>query len=90
MDKAHIEDQAASIAGEIKTTVGNLADDARSRMDDLANQATETADHVYRQVRDQVREAATTAATSVERQPLIALAAVGLICGVVGFLLARR
>jgi uncharacterized protein YjbJ (UPF0337 family) len=90
MDKAHIEDPAASMAGEIKATVGNLAGDARSRMDELASQATETADHVYRQVRDQVRGAATAAATSVERQPLIALAAVGLICGVVGFLLARR
>ena len=86
MNKAHIQEQAASMAGEINATVGDLADDARSRMDELASQATETVDHVYRQV----RVAATAAATSVERQPLIVLAAVGLICGVVGFLLARR
>lgn len=90
MDKAHVENPAASMAGEIKATVGNLVDDARSRIDDLASQATETADHVYHQVRDQVRGAATAAATSVERQPLIALVAVGFICGIVGFLLARR
>ena len=90
MDKTDTEDRAARMAGEIKTTVGGLADDARSRVEELANQATETAEHVYGQARDQVREAATAAVATVEKQPLAALAAVGLICGVVGFLLARR
>jgi uncharacterized protein YjbJ (UPF0337 family) len=90
MDKAYIEDQAAGIAGEIKATVDTLAGDARTKVEGLASQATETAEHVYGQVRGQVRGAATAAATSVERQPLAALATVGLICGVVGFLLARR
>jgi uncharacterized protein YjbJ (UPF0337 family) len=90
MDKIDIEDRAASMAGEIKATVGGLAGDARARVEEMASQATETADHVYGQVRDQVRGAATAAVTSVERQPFVALAAVGLICGVVGFLLARR
>ena len=86
MDKAHIQDQAARMAGDVKAAVGSLADDARFRTEELASQATGTADHAYRQV----RAAATAAATSVERQPFIALAAVGLACGVVGFLLARR
>ena len=90
MDKPCIEDPAASMAGEIKAAVGTLAGDARTRVEGLASQATETAERVYGEVRDQVRGAATATATSVERQPLVALAAVGLMCGVVGFLLARR
>ena len=90
MDKTNIEDQAASMAGDIKATVGGLAGDARTRVEELASQATETAERVYDQVQDQVRGAGMAAATTVEKQPLAALMAVGLICGVVGFLLARR
>jgi uncharacterized protein YjbJ (UPF0337 family) len=90
MDKTHIEDPAASMAGEIKATIGSVAGDARTQVEGLASQATETAEHVYGQAREQVRGAATAAATYVEKQPIVALAAVGLICGVVGFLLARR
>jgi uncharacterized protein YjbJ (UPF0337 family) len=90
MDRTDIEDRAASMAGDIKATVDGLAGDARTRVEELASQATATADHVYGQVRDQVREAATAASTTVEKQPLVALMAAGLICGVVGFLLARR
>jgi uncharacterized protein YjbJ (UPF0337 family) len=90
MDRTDIEDRAASMAGDIKATVDGLAGDAKTRVEELASQATATADHVYGQVRDQVREAATAAATTVEKQPLVALMAFGLICGVVGFLLARR
>ena len=86
MDRTDIEDRAASMAGDIKATVDGLAGDARTRVEELANQATATADHVY----GQVREAATAASTTVEKQPLVALMAAGLICGVVGFLLARR
>ena len=90
MNKTHIEDAAASMADEIKATVGTIASDARTQMEDLASQATGTAEQVYGQARDQVRGAATAAATYVERQPLVALMATGLICGVAGFLLARR
>jgi len=90
MDKTYVEEPAARMAGEIKAAVGTIAGDARTQMEGLASQATETAEHVYGQVRDQVRGAATAAAASVEKQPLVALAAVGLFCGVVGFLLARR
>ena len=90
MDKTYTEDPAASMVGGMKAAVGTLAGDTKAQVEELASQATETAEHVYGQVRDQVRGAATAAATSVERQPLVALAAVGLICGIVGFLLARR
>ena len=90
MDRTNIEDTAANMAGEIKAAVGTLAGDARTRVEGLASQATETAEHVYGQARDQVRGAATAAVATVEKQPLVALMAVGLICGVVGFLLARR
>jgi ElaB/YqjD/DUF883 family membrane-anchored ribosome-binding protein len=48
------------------------------------------AQHAYGQARDQVRQAATTVARSVEQQPLVALLIGGFVCGVVGFLLARR
>ena len=90
MNKTHIEDSAASMAGGIAAAAGAIAGDARTQMEDLASQATETAEQVYGQARDQVRGAATAAATYVERQPLVALMATGLICGVAGFLLARR
>jgi uncharacterized protein YjbJ (UPF0337 family) len=90
MDKTQFEDPAARMAGEIKATFDTIAGDAKAQVEGLASQATETAEHVYGQVRDQVRGAATAAATSVERQPFVALAAIGLICGVVGYLLARR
>lgn len=90
MGRTDIEDRTASMAGEIKAAVDGLAVDARTRVEELASQATANADNVYGQVRDQVREAATAASTIVEKQPLVALMSAGLICGVVGFLLARR
>jgi uncharacterized protein YjbJ (UPF0337 family) len=62
MDKTHIEDPAASMAGGIRAAVGTLAGDARTQAEELASQAAETAEHVYGQVRDQVRGAGTAAA----------------------------
>jgi uncharacterized protein YjbJ (UPF0337 family) len=90
MDKTQIEDRAASVTGEMKAAVGTFANDARAQVEGLASQATDTAEQVYGQVRNQVRGAATTAAAAVEKQPFLAVMAVGLIGGVVGFLLARR
>ena len=90
MDGTDIEDRAANLAGRAEAAVGAFADDVRSQVEGLATQATATAERAYGQARDQVRGAATTVATSVEQQPLIALLAVGLICGAVGFLLGRR
>ena len=90
MDRSSIEDRAATLAGETVAAVGALAGDARTQVEELASQATATAEQVYDQARDQVRGAATAVATSVERQPFIALLAVGLVCGTLGFLLGRR
>ena len=94
MDKSDIEDRAANLAGRAEAAVGALADDVKSQVEGLATQTTATAERAYGQARDQVRGAAATVATSVatsiEQQPLIALLAVGLVCGAVGFLLGRR
>jgi uncharacterized protein YjbJ (UPF0337 family) len=90
MDKPTIEDWAAGVAGETGAAVGALAGTAKTQVEGLANQATAAAGHAYGQARDQVRGAAATVATSVERQPVIALLAVGFICGTAGFLLGRR
>ena len=90
MDKSDIEDRAASLAGRAEAAVGALADDLKSRAEGLATQTTATAERAYGQARDQVRGVAETVATSVKQQPLIALLTVGLICGVLGFLLGRR
>jgi len=90
MNRSDIEDRAANLAGRAEAAVGALADDVKSQVEGLATQATATAERAYGQARDQVRGATTTVATSIEQQPLIALLAVGLICGAVGFLLGRR
>ena len=90
MDKTPIEDWAAGVAGETRAAVGALAGNAKTRVEGLANQATAAAGQTYGQARDQVRGVAATFATSVERQPVIALLAVGFICGTTGFLLGRR
>jgi hypothetical protein len=84
------EDKAASVAAGTVAAANGLAADARSKVEGLATQTAATAGQVYGQARDQVREAATAVAGSVERQPTIALLAVGLFCGALGYLLARR
>ena len=90
MDKSDTEDRAEGLVGRAEAAAGSLADDVKSQVEGLATQATATAERAYGQARDQVRGAAATVATSVEQQPLIALLAVGIICGTVGFLLGRR
>ena len=90
MDKADIKEHAQGLVGRAEAAAGFIADDVKSQVEGLATQATPTAERAYGQARDQVRGAAATVATSVEQQPLIALLAVGLICGTVGFLLGRR
>jgi uncharacterized protein YjbJ (UPF0337 family) len=90
MNKTPIDDWAAGVAGETRAAVGALAGTAKTQVEELANQATAAAGHAYGQARDHARGAAATVATSVERQPLITLLAVGFICGTVGFLLGRR
>jgi hypothetical protein len=90
MDNALSEDHAARHTGRTKASVSALAGDGKTQVEELTGRATVAAEHVYGQARDQVREAATVVARSVEQQPFIALVAVGLICATVGFLLARR
>ena len=90
MYKSDSEDRTEGLVGRAEAAAGSLADDVKNQVEGLATQATATAERAYGQARDQVRGAAATVATSVEQQPLIALLAVGLICGTVGFLLGRR
>ena len=90
MDNAPSEDHAANLADRTKASASAFADDAKTQAEELAGQATAAAQHAYGQARDQVREAATVVARSVEQQPLIALLIAGFVCGAVGFLLARR
>ena len=90
MDNALSEDHAATLADRTKASAGVFAEHAKTQVEELAGQATVAAQHAYGQARDQVREAATVVARSVEQQPLIALLIAGFACGLVGFLLARR
>ena len=90
MDNAPSEDHAANLADRTKASASAFADDAKTQAEELAGHATVAAQHAYGQARDQVREAATVVARSVEQQPLIALLIAGFVCGAVGFLLARR
>jgi ElaB/YqjD/DUF883 family membrane-anchored ribosome-binding protein len=90
MDTNSFENKATSVAADSMAAAGALAADAKTRVEDLATQTAATAGQVYGQARDQVRGVATSVARSVERQPTIALLAVGLFCGALGFLLARR
>ena len=84
------ENHAANLADRAKASASAFADDAKTQVEETAGQATVAAQHAYGQARDQVREAATVVARSVEQQPLIALLIAGFVCGAVGFLLARR
>jgi uncharacterized protein YjbJ (UPF0337 family) len=90
MDKNRIQDRAASVAGDIESAVGTFAGDAKAQMEELASQTTTTAERAYGEARRQMRGAAAAATNSVQQQPLGTLLAVGLVCGAVGFLLARR
>ncbi len=90
MDNNSFEDKATSVAADSMAAVGALAADAKVRIEGLATQTASTAGQVYGQARDQVRGAASAVADSAERQPMIALLAIGLFCGALGYLLARR
>jgi uncharacterized protein YjbJ (UPF0337 family) len=85
-----VDDHAANLADRTKSTVGTVAGDAKSKLEGLASQATGAAEHAYGQARTQLRDATAAVTTSVEQQPLIAMVAVGLVCAMLGFLLARR
>jgi uncharacterized protein YjbJ (UPF0337 family) len=88
MNKPNGENTITNGAAEAVAAMGAFADEAKTQADDLANRASAAVGQTYGQARDQVRGAA--AARTVEQQPGIALLAVGLFCGALGFLLARR
>ena len=90
MGNTVVDDRVANLADRTKSAVGAVADDARSQVDGIASRVTGAAEHAYGHARDQLRDATGAVTTSVEQQPLIAMAAVGLVCGILGFLLARR
>jgi uncharacterized protein YjbJ (UPF0337 family) len=90
MGNTVVDDRAANLADRTKHTVGAFADDARSKMDGIAGEATGAAQHAYGQARDHLRDAAAAVTSSVEQQPIIAMVAIGLACAMFGFLLARR
>jgi len=90
MTIASIEERATNAAGRVAAAAGGLASDARTQARQFAGQATGAAEDAYGLARQQVRGAAASVATSVERQPLTTLLATGLVCGLLGFLLARR
>jgi uncharacterized protein YjbJ (UPF0337 family) len=90
MDNSRFEDKVSSVATGSVAAVGALAADAKAQVEGLANQTAATAGQACDQARDQVRGAATAVVRSVERQPTVALLALGLFCGALGFLLARR
>jgi len=90
MDNDFSEDHAVRLAERAKTSASVLVGDAKTQVEELASHATEAAKRAYGAARDQVREAATVVGRSVDRQPLIALLIAGLVCGAVGYVLARR
>jgi ElaB/YqjD/DUF883 family membrane-anchored ribosome-binding protein len=85
-----VDDHAANFVERIKSTAGNLADDAKSKVESLVSQATGAAEHAYGQARAQLRDATEGVTTSVEQQPVVAMIVVGFVGLLVGFLLGRH
>jgi uncharacterized protein YjbJ (UPF0337 family) len=90
MDNTFSDGNTANLAERAKASAGAIAGDAKTQVEGLAGQASEMAEQAYGQARDKARDAATVVAKSIEQQPFAALLIGGLVCGVVGFLLARR
>jgi uncharacterized protein YjbJ (UPF0337 family) len=90
MRETHAEDRPANLMGRTAASVGAFAEDVMTQAEGLASRAADEAEHAYGQARDQVRSAAASVAGSFEKQPFIALVAVGIVCAAVGFVLARR
>ena len=90
MESSRYEDKATKAATDTIAAVGDFADDTKIQVDGFVNRAAAAADKAYGQARDQVRGATASVAKSVEQQPGIALLVVGLFCGALGYLLARR
>ena len=81
---------AATLADRAEAAISDLADEVKARVDDLANRASPAVEQAYGEARRKLRGATSMVATSVEDRPLVVLAAVGLICGALGFMIAGR
>jgi len=81
---------AGNLAGQVETSATDLADGAKTQMGEMVGKATVAAQDAYGHVRDQARDAGTAVASTVVQQPLLALLVTGLVCGVAGYLFARR
>ena len=90
MNNPRFDDRAATIANDTAAAVGAMASDAGTEAEEMASRATAAVGKAYGQARGQARGAVAAAATAVDQHPGIALLAVGLVCGALGFLLARR
>ncbi len=90
MREAEIRARAAKFADQAETAMGKLGDEVRAEIEELADQVAASAEQTYRQARRRVRGGARAVADSVEERPLTSVVAVGLLCGALGFLLARR
>ena len=90
MYKSDSEDRTEGLVGRAEAAAGSLADDVKNQVEGLATRQLRRQNVLTVRLENEVRGAAATVTTSVEQQPLIALLAVGLICGTVGFLLGRR
>jgi uncharacterized protein YjbJ (UPF0337 family) len=89
MDENRIEGTARNLGGKVQEGVGRVAGDAKTRVEGIANQARGTAQDLYGQAADTARQTATTADAwlreTIETQPYTtALVALGI-----GWLLGR-
>jgi ElaB/YqjD/DUF883 family membrane-anchored ribosome-binding protein len=90
MRKSDIKAQAARFAARTESAISDLANDIKAQVEELADDASQTAEHEFGQARRQMRSAATTVSDSIEDRPFLTVLAVGLVCATLGFLMARR
>ena len=74
----------------LETRAGEFTADVRHRAESLAGQAAGAAESAYEQARGHVRGATAEVEAKVRQEPLLAAMAIGLVCGAVGWLLAKR
>ena len=90
MRETHAEGRPENLMGRTAASVSAFAEDVMTQAEGLASRAADEAEHAYGQARDQVRSATASVTGYLEKQPLIAVVTVGVVCAAVGFLLARR
>jgi ElaB/YqjD/DUF883 family membrane-anchored ribosome-binding protein len=90
MDTVLNQGQPEGLVDRASAAAGRVANDARDRVENLTGQATAAGQYAYAEARDRVRGTATVIARSVQQQPAIAIAVLGIVCVAVGFVLGRR